>query len=284
MALLAIFVVSFACSWGFHEFSEKTVSAPQKETALDRVLRTRTLRCAYLVYPPEIVKDPNTGKLSGYIVDIVEEIGRRLDVKIEWQTELGFGFQDVVIGLNANRFDAVCSGFVETPAHAKAALFSIPVDFGAQYVFVRTDDHRFDLSNEALNSSSVKIATIDGEIGQAVAKEVFPQATQVTLPEISDISVALETVATRKADAAIFPIATAKGYMEHNPGKLRALKNHPANAWIQPTMAFAHGENDLKYVVDATLRAMFVSGFIEKTFKRYDPDGESYLLPQPLYR
>lgn len=256
----------------------------QQESAFERILRTGTLRCAYIVYAPEIVKDPNTGKLSGFVVDIVDEIGRQLDLKIEWQTELGFGFQDVVEGLKSRRFDAVCSGFIESPAHARAALFSVPIDFGEEYPYVRATDTRYDNKEVGVfNDPGVKISLIDGEGGALLARQYFPQASIHSLPEHSDTSESLEAVATGKADVAFYPIATGKPYLQHNPGKLKVLRHMPTGTWIQPIMAFAHGEHDFKYMIDATIRTLQNNGFIEKIFRKYDPNLESYLLPVRPY-
>ncbi|MGE4350636.1 MAG: substrate-binding periplasmic protein [Bdellovibrionales bacterium] len=264
--------------------SQTNTRTPHQETVYERVMRTRVLHCAYLPYPPEIIKDPNTGKLSGYIVDITEEIGRQLNLKIEWTTELGFGFQNIPADFKTGRYDAACSGFVETAAHAQGALFSIPVDYAPVYAYVRADDTRFDTSFDSINTPGVKIAVIDGEAGQAIAREIFPHAATFSLPEMSDVSMSLEAVATKKADMAISTIATAKGFMEHNPGKLKLIRSRPIKAWIQPTMAFPHGEHDFKYVVDATLRALHENGFIEKALRKYDPTLESYLLVAKPYQ
>jgi ABC-type amino acid transport substrate-binding protein len=61
-----------------------------KESAFDRILRTQTIRCGYVVYPPSIIKDPNTGRLSGIFYDITEKMGERLNLKIEWTEEVVF--------------------------------------------------------------------------------------------------------------------------------------------------------------------------------------------------
>ncbi|MDD3182512.1 MAG: transporter substrate-binding domain-containing protein [Alphaproteobacteria bacterium] len=281
---ISIIVIAAATTLAVQHFAPQTSAAPKQETTFERVMRTRVLRCAYLPYPPEIIKDPNTGKLSGYIVDITEEIGHQLNLKIEWTTELGFGFQNVPADFKTGRYDAVCSGFVETAAHASAALFSTPIDYAPVYAYVRADDTRFDQSLDLINDPAIKIAVIDGESGQSIAREVFPRSSSHSLPEMSDVSLSLESVATRKADMAISTIATAKGYMEHNPGKLKVIRNHPIKSWIQPSMAFPHGEHDFKYVVDATIRALHENGFIEHTFKKYDPKLESYLMVAKPYQ
>ncbi len=281
-----VVMIAALAAWGGANLSPANgpSGSTAKESVFDRVTRTGTLRCAYILYRPEIMKDPNTGKLSGYVVDITEEIGRQLNLKVEWVTELGFGFQDVVAGLKSDRFDAACSGFVETPSHARGALFSIPIDYAPEYIYVRANDTRFDQSLTGVNAPSVKIAQIDGEATATIAQEAFPLAARYSLPEMSDISLALEAVATGKADAALFPIATGKDYLARNPGKLKVLRQHPVRPWIQPVMAFEHGEHDLKYVVDATIRTLQENGFIEKTLRKYDPELDSYLLTAKPYQ
>jgi len=281
----SVIVIAAATTFAIQHFAP-SAAAPQnvtKESVYERVMRTRVLRCGYLPYQPEVMKDPNTGKMSGYVVDITEEIGRQLNIKIEWTTELGFGFQNVPADFKTGRYDAVCSGFVETAAHANAALFSIPIDYAPVYAYVRAGDTRFDQSLDGVNNPTTKLAIIDGESAQAIAKEVFPKASTLSLPEMSDVSMSLESVAAGKADMAIATIATAKGYMDKNSGKLKVIRTHPIKAWIQPVMAFPHGEHDFKYVVDATLRALHENGYIERTFRKYDPKLESYLLVTKPY-
>ena len=253
----------------------------KQETAFERVLRTNTLRCGYIVYPPETIKDPNTGKLTGTVVETTEEVGRKLGLKVEWTAEVGF--QDKFEGLKTGRYDALCSGLREDPAYAKAALFSAPLMYGTTYVFVRVEDHRFDSSLNAINTPDVRIAQIDGEGAQVVATENFPKASGYFLPPMSNISEVLIAVATKKADVAFLQIAPGRGFMEHNPGKLKVLNQRPVRTWIQPLMTFSHGEHDLKYMIDATLRELHENGFVERVLRKYDPHLDSYLLVAKPY-
>ncbi|MFA5040758.1 MAG: transporter substrate-binding domain-containing protein [Bdellovibrionales bacterium] len=282
------FIIAVAALSGFlaARAAEGNLVGPEakRETVFERVLRTGTLRCAYATYQPEIIKDLNTGKLSGYIYDIVEEIGHRLNIKIEWTTELGFGFQNLPEDFRLNKFDAFCSGLVESGSYARLGLFSLPIDYIPIYAFVRSGDARFDQSLESINKSSVKIATIDGEGSATIAKDKFPAASSFSLPGMSDVSMLLEAVATGKADVAFLSIGTARGYIEHNPGKIKMIRSLPIKTWTQPAMVVPHGEHDLKYALDTSIREMNASGFIERTFKKYDPKMESYLLAARAYQ
>ncbi|MDD5587071.1 MAG: transporter substrate-binding domain-containing protein [Alphaproteobacteria bacterium] len=252
-----------------------------KESVYDRVMRTRTLRCAYLVYPPETIKDPNTGKLTGIIVDTMEELGRQLGWKIDWVAEVGF--QDMFEGLKTGRYDALCVGLWENSARSKEALFSQPMDFGVINTVARSDDSRFDESLEPINDPNVKVAEIDGELGQVIQQETFPKASTYLLPTLSDVSMIVEAVATGKADVAFLPVLNVRKYMEQNPGKVKILKKNPSRVFPAPLLAVPHGEHDLKYVVDATLRGLQESRFVDRILQKYDPTRESYLLPAKAY-
>ncbi|MDX2027242.1 MAG: transporter substrate-binding domain-containing protein [Alphaproteobacteria bacterium] len=280
LQLLAVVVIVAAAAWGVGRVPSTEQSV--NESALDRISKAGVLRCAYIVYPPETIKDPNTGKLSGVVVETTEEVARLLGWKVNWVAEVGF--QDMFEGFKTGRYDALCSGLYENPPRAKVSLFTIPFNYGATYTFVRTDDTRFDDSLSAINSPDVKIAQIDGEIGQAIADESFPKAGRYSLPNNSDISQVLESVATKKADVAFLQIAPAQGFIEHNPGKLKILRKTPARAFPAPLMALPHGEQDLKAALDAALRALQENGFVERILRKYDANLDSYILVAKPYQ
>lgn len=263
-----------------------TLAAPAwagdaKESAFDRVMRTGTLRCAYIVYPPETIKDPNTGMLSGTVVDTTEEIGRQLGWKVEWVTEVGFA--DMFDGLQTGKYDALCSGLWENPARAKKALFTIPFNYGLTYAFVRTNDDRFEKDLTTANRLDIKIAVIDGEYGDFIAKESFPNATTFRLPQLSDISQLLLSVSTKKADIAFLQKAPAKAFMLNNKGQLKMIAKSPIRVMPAPPIAVALGEQQLKNTLDATLRFLINNGFVEKTLRKYDPNLDSYKLISKPY-
>lgn len=247
-----------------------------KETAYERVMRTSTLKCAYIVYPPETIKDPNTGALSGTIVDLTNEAGKQLGWKIEWVSEVGFA--DMFDGLASGKYDALCSGLWENPARAKAALFTIPINYGVYYAFVRADDTQFDQGLNPAREKYVKIAVIDGEYGDFVAKESFPDTQTYRLPQLSDVSQLLLSVTTHKADIAFLQKGPAKGYMAHNPGTLKILERYPVRVMPAPAIAVAPQEQALKNTLDATFRFLLNNGTVEGILRKYDPNLDSYKL------
>jgi len=65
-----------------------------------RVIKSGTIRCGYGMFPPYCMKDPNTGKLSGIFVEILNEAGKNLGLKIDWSEEVGWA--NIIQGIETN--------------------------------------------------------------------------------------------------------------------------------------------------------------------------------------
>ena len=250
------------------------VLAAEKESAFDRVSRTKTLRCGYILLPPEFAKDPNTGAFSGMVYDVTQEIGKRLGLKIEWTEEVNF--QSAIAGLQSSRYDAVCFSYYRYSQALMAADFSAPLFYSGTSVFVRADDHRFDKSLTGINSPDVKIATIDGEMSQFIAADDYPKAKTVSMPQLTDLSQMMKNVETKKADVAFVNSVVAAGYLKANPGKLRNVTAAPIRLFSHG-MVFAKGQYDLVRMIDLTIAEMHDHGVIDKILDKYDPSRKSYL-------
>src|SRR6476646_4264372 len=100
------------------DHSQTAAKAP--ETVYERVMRTKTLRVAWLTYPPAAMKETTTGKMSGTFVDALNQMGSNLGLKIEWMDgETPWGQQ--IEGLNEGRYDIVGSPVWANPARGQLA-------------------------------------------------------------------------------------------------------------------------------------------------------------------
>jgi ABC-type amino acid transport substrate-binding protein len=110
--LLTILVAALV-SFGVVRYMPVTKGAAplvqSKETALERVLRTNTLRCGYYNFPPMMVMYDDNGKPArkGFSNDMMEAIAQKTGLKIEWAEEVTFGNWGE--SLQAGRIDAVCT-------------------------------------------------------------------------------------------------------------------------------------------------------------------------------
>ncbi|NTU77367.1 MAG: amino acid ABC transporter substrate-binding protein [Alphaproteobacteria bacterium] len=276
----ALVVAAVALVSVFFVQKPQGVAETKKESVYERVLRTGTLRCGYAVWPPFIMKDPNTGVISGAEIDYLNEVGKALNLKVEWTEEVGYG--TFIEALNADRIDMMC-GVWPNATRAKQADFTRPIEYTAVTAFVRADDTRFDDGFNKLNDPAYIIATIDGEMSTSIAQSDFPNAKTFSLPQLSDLSMTPSNVADGKADITFSDISVGLGYMEKNPGKLKLL--HPGNPLRVGANALAakKGQQDFLSMIDLTTDELLSSGVIERILVKYEKfPGSFYRVSKPF--
>lgn len=251
--------------------------AAEKESAYERVVRTGVMRCGYGISPPVLVQDPNTKVISGLDYDIWQEIGKELDVKIEFNEEAGWG--NFIEGLKTGRYDAFCSGLWADPARIKFLTLSMPVMYSFVETFVRNDDHRFDSDLEKANNENVIIPAVEGDVSVTMAKNRFPKAKILYLPQTATISDMLMSVKTKKSDIVFLDQAMVESFVKENPGVLRKLDTPPS--FVFPSHYGAlNGEIQLRDMIDIALRKIIDDGRMERMAKKYSAD---YVVPKKNY-
>ena len=251
-----------------------------KPSLYDRVIHSGKIRCAYAVYPPACLKDPNTGKLSGIGVEAIELVGKKLGVAIEWTEEVGWG--SMIEGLQTGRYDMVASLVWTNANRAKLVNFSKPLYYSPLFVWVKKGDKRFVGHIDKINSPTVKIATVDGETAQVIADEDFPKAARLSLSQMTDLAQPLLNVATGKADASIAEPAVVNPYLRHNPGSVEAVSDGKPIRVFPNCWMFNRGESEFKAMIDTVLDEVINSGAMDKIIGKYEKaPGEIYRVALP---
>ncbi len=262
-----------------------SISSAPRETALQRVLKSGKIRCSYLVYSSYFQKNPNTGKLSGIFYDVMEEVGKDAGLQIDWVEEVGF--QSIFPGLDTNRYDVFAAGLWPNTSRAKAASFTVPVNYSAITAWVRPDDHRFDSDLNLIDSPSIKIATIDGAMEDLIAKTSFPKAARVSLPELSPFVQNLLNVVGKKADVTFAEPMIVAEFLKTNKDKLRQIGADKPIRIFGNCLAVKTGETELRDFLNVALLEIVQDGRVDKILKRYEsspnyfyPLARPYVLPE----
>ena len=262
LALIAILLVSpFLSSF-----------AAENESVYDRVMRTGVIKCGYIIYPPAILKDPNTGEISGVFHDLMEEAAKRLSLKVEWTVETGWA--NFINELKSDRFDMMCGTGWANSARGREASPLKPLYYSGVYAWVKADDTRFDKSLSAINHPDRKVATIDGSTSDLVARADFPKAQVVSLTELSAYSDLPLAVTTGKADATFIEKYAAELFLQSNPGTIKnigtPLRVYGNVMWVKK------GQEDFKEMVDLAMEEILNTNFLEQTFKKYEVPPNAY--------
>ncbi len=248
--VLAVIIVATALMTGW-VMRPASVASVVKPDALERVVESKILRCGYISYPPYFSKDPNTGVASGFMVDVMQSIAQKMNVKLEWnyETTWATALQDVQMG----RFDAVCSSIWQNTPRALQADFSQPIVYAPLEAWVRADDARFDGNIEAINNPNVTLSLIDGEAGEKVADDVFPNAKRFSTPQNAMFSEVINAVVTHKADVVFLEPKVAEGYLASNPETIRKVANVAPVMQFAVTILLPPNAPRLKTVIDTAL-------------------------------
>jgi ABC-type amino acid transport substrate-binding protein len=253
------------------------VSPAQADTAFDRVMSKRELRCAYTIYPPFFSKDPNTGAFLGIFHDFLEQMGKELNIKIVWAEEVGT--DNIFQGLTTDRYDAVCAGYFSIPSRANGGIFTKPLIYSPSYIYVRSDESRFK-KPEDLNKAEITFATQDGEASQLYRNEYLPLSKEFAMAGITQGADRFEALAGGKADATVAEASVGNEYMANNPGKVKPLGD-PALIYSS-VVILSHESQILQDYLNAAIDSMHNSGAAERIVKKYNGGG-AFLLPARAY-
>lgn len=274
--IVLILLVSFV---GTRLFSPKSTS--QSNDLAQKILASKEIRVGYIVYPPGLIKDPNSGQLSGIFYDALNEAGKKLGVKVTWAGETTWG--TMLEDINSGKFDMIGSPVWQSAARSTQVEFSVPLMYSVIAVYARPNDHRFDNNYDAINSSDVRISIIDGELAQSITKERFPNAKVVSLPQTADVSQNYLNIASGKADVVIEEIPTANDYLKNNPGSIRNVQPNNPITINGNTMLVPHNQLAFKNMLNTALQEELNTGYIDMLIKKYQTSDNSFYLPAKPY-
>jgi len=197
------------------------------ESTLNKIQDTKVIRIGYEGYPPYTIKDPKTGKLSGYSVDMAEYIAREAGWEIAWvQSSANTKIPDLELG----RFDIMVEPIYRTIPRATRVAFTRPYAyFGYAVGIVRKGEKRFQQFKD-LNHPEVSIALRLGYASQTYAEENLPLAEKHAM-NVSDISEVFLDVISGNSDIALADLEQVKRFAEEHSGQVEAIfiNNPPAS-------------------------------------------------------
>lgn len=285
LAVLGVVVLVVVVSFLFYVISERrgmqgNGPSQSDESVFQDIVARGSIRCGYVSNPPSCMKDPNTGELSGIFVEAIEAAGEKLGLKIEWTEEVGWG--SMIEGIKAGRYDIVPSAIWPNSKRSRHVHFTRPLFYSGVCAYVRADDSRFDSGTANMNSPSVKIATMDGEMAEVIANTDFPKAQKLQVPQLSEITSMLLNVKDGKADVTFVELFFATEFLKNNPG---ALKNVTPNAPLRVfpnTVMIPLGEYELEQMLNTALEELLSVGLVDRLIDKYEPEpGTFYRLRTP---
>jgi polar amino acid transport system substrate-binding protein len=249
----------------------------KKETALERITRTGTIRCGYNDWAPFFTQNLKDGKPQGFMVDLMDEIAGHAGLQVEWKSRVDWS--DIPAALQSGKVDIFCGALYASTVRAKGMLFGDEVGYQYLEPFVRAGDLRFTGTPEqAFNHPDVRIVGWEGTSTLDQARQHYPKATLIALPLNAPTSSGYLYVADGKADVFFSSMADAAGYLQNNPGKLKRL---PAKYYLgRQAIALnaAPGEHDFLGLLNTALRELHNDGTFDRLYNKYNQSFPEFMM------
>jgi polar amino acid transport system substrate-binding protein len=233
-------------------------TAETAKSVMDGVRKGGVIRAAYIVWPPVVIKDEASGKISGHFIATLNEIAQESDVKIEWQET---NWDTFAAGLQANRYDIVVGGLYVTIPRAKMLGFTKPLFYLGSAAIVRKDETRFtELAN--LDQPGVVIACTQGTGEEVWARRQLKRAKLVALPG-PDLGLPMLEVMNNRADVALNDSYTMRQFAQQHAAVKPLFLDHPFN---RTAISWAIRPNDVQWkdFLNHSLEFLEVSGRIQE--------------------
>lgn len=215
LVYIAVFILSLV-------FGSLFISGQAHADALDNILKKGEAKIGYILWPPQVVKDPKTGKLSGYGIDEVEYILGVIKVKPVYVETTWAGF---TAGLQAGKFDISIGLTFATIPRSTAVAFTRPLEYMGSSAAVRKGDTRFKVM-EDIDKKGVKVAVAQGTIEHEYVKENFKNA-QITVIASEDLTLPLVEASTGRADVGLSDAYRVKEYAKTHPEVIDLFAKNP---------------------------------------------------------
>ena len=252
--------------------------AHAQETVFDRVMKNKAINCGYIIAPPYVTKDANTGKMGGINYDMMEAIGRNLGLKVNWSTEVGVG--EVAASLSSNKFDVMCQTLWPSAARFSGVTFANrPLFYSAIYAIVRADDKRFDGDLSKANDKSITAAALEGDFSADLVAEKLPNAKPDYLAPTAAVADYIMQLTTKKADILFIDKGTLSDFSKNSPGKIKLVANIPPARIYGEHLAVKLGEYKLRDMLDMATLQLVNDGVFEGFVKKYAAEYKTEIYP-----
>lgn len=227
-------------------------------------------------YVPMEMRDPNTGDLTGFDVDLANAMAKILGVKLEWQDG---SFAQLTPALQSHRADMIISGMSDLPARRENFDFIDYVKSGAQFFAVAKEE-------------TIKVATdLCGKTVSTPRGTSYPAIIQsysdlycvkqgkeaITTLTPTDASLMLADLRQGRAVAAMQGTESVPAVLAREPGVYRVLGG-PVTSALQG-IAFNKADAQLRDAVIAALKAVHANGEYDALIKKWNLTLSAY--PDP---
>ena len=216
-------------------------------------------------YTPLNFVDPATGKGIGWEYDAMNEIGKRLNAKIEWHLS---SWDTMIQAVKQGQYDVGMDGITINEERAQQIDFSDAYMTSQQFMLVRADEDRFtDAKSFAANDDfhfGAQAGTTNFYVAVYDVLDGNEDNPRITLLETFGASV--QALKSGDVDSVLMDAASARGYIGANPGAFKIIGGPLGSEDFG--FIFTPG-SDLVAPVNAAIKSMRDDGTLDALNKKW---------------
>ncbi len=173
-------------------------------------------------YMPLNFVDAKTGQAMGWEYDAVNEIGKRLNARIEWKL---CSWDTMIQSVRDGQFDVGMDGITINDERKAQVDFSDPYMVSQQFMLVRADEARF--ADETAFAADPKLL-VGAQAGTtnfyvAVYNVLDGDEQNKRIKLFETFGATVQALLSGDVDMVLMDAASSKGFIGANPGKLKTV-------------------------------------------------------------
>ncbi|MCR6501590.1 basic amino acid ABC transporter substrate-binding protein [Shinella sp. CPCC 101442] len=173
-------------------------------------------------YPPLQFVDPKTGNQIGWEYDAMNEIAKRLNVKVEYQNT---SWDAMIQAVSDNQYNIGMTGITIKDDRKEKVDFSDPYMRSQQFMLVRADESRF---TDAKSFGALKDGLIAAQPGTspfytAVYEILDGNEQNPRIKLFETFGATVQALQAGDVDLVLTDSVAAKGYVDASGGKLKVV-------------------------------------------------------------
>jgi|UniRef100_A6W2K6 polar amino acid transport system substrate-binding protein len=216
-------------------------------------------------YTPLNFVDPATGEGIGWEYDAMNEIGKRLNAKIEWHIS---SWDTMIQAIKQGQYDVGMDGITINEERAEQIDFTLPYMTSQQFMLVRADEDRFNDAKSFAADPDLQFGAQAGTTNFYVAVydvlDGDENNPRITLLETFGASV--QALKSGDVDSVLMDAASARGYIGANPGAFKIVGGPLGSEDFGFILAKG---SDLVKPINAAIESMEKDGTLEALNKKW---------------
>ena len=239
-------------------------SAPGVHTITPGVLKVGSQQ-AYI--PGEFFEEGGD-KVQGFSVDFIDEIGKRLNLRVEWQQ---VDYSAIITGLQSNQFDMGSGGMSPNPDRLAQVDMVGYFQSGATYVLRKADAGKYANSQDLCGKT---IGMLEGSttLEKAVKKENEKcGANPIQVQPYTSTPLGLQGLLSKRIDAYTPDVAQSQFIVKESPNEFVTIGDYVLVDYLI-NYTFTKQNTALRDTVYNTLQEMMTDGTYDTILTKWGID------------